>query len=98
MDKYEQLLALLRNYLSPHAATAKLNLYFAASNLNRDSKVDILQLAQLRTGATGLLAGIVGMASANRSIQKIELLNRNEQQQLMSCYSKLLSEGRAVAG
>ncbi|MCJ8300141.1 MAG: hypothetical protein MJK13_14565, partial [Pseudomonadales bacterium] len=34
------------------------------------------------------------MASANRSIQKIELLNSNEQQQLMSCYSKLLAEGQ----
>ena len=94
LDKYDHLLRLLRNYLSQEAATAKLNHYFSDSNLSRESKVDILQLAQLRTGATGLLAGIVGMASANRSIQKIELLNSNEQQQLMSCYSKLLSEGQ----
>jgi len=92
LDKYEHLLGLLRNYLSLEAATAKLDLYFAASDLSREGKVDILQLAQLRTGATGLLAGIVGMASANRSIQKIELLNSTEQQQLLTCYSKLLVE------
>jgi len=93
-EKYDALLTLFSKYLTKNTASHKLEQYFNDHQLNQNSNVNILQLAKLCAGATGLLAGIIGMASASRAIKKTELINDFEREKLKYCYSQLLAQSQ----
>jgi len=93
-EKYNTLLALFCKYLTKNTATDKLERYFNDNALSQKSNVNILQLSKLCADATGLLAGIIGMASASRAITKMDLINDIEREQLKYCYSQLLAQSQ----
>jgi signal transduction histidine kinase len=81
---------LLAEYLSDHERDEKISLCITRSNLERTPYINILELAKLKAQSTSILAGIIGMATANKVIKTIELIDKNEQILLSSCYSDLL--------
>ena len=93
-SKYDTLLLLLNKYLSREAAVQKLDRYFAQSKLTKESNVDIIQLTKLCSDVTGLLAGIIGMASASRVINHLVLLTEQERDKLKHCYTQLLADSQ----
>ncbi|GAA0813161.1 hypothetical protein GCM10009111_08110 [Colwellia asteriadis] len=91
-EKLNKIDVLLAEYLPLTERKNKINLCITRAKLNNNTKINILELAQLKAQATSVLAGIIGMASANNAMKSIELLNDNEQALLSTCYSELLAK------
>jgi len=91
-NKLQLLSNLINHYLSDAETQRKLELCCKLCEVDPLDEVDVIQLSQLRNKATSMLAGIIGMAAANRAIQSIELLNKQEQELLSNSYSDLLAQ------
>jgi len=81
---------LFAQYLPRVDSIEKVNLCLSRINLKDNASLNIVELAKLKAQATSILAGIIGMATANKALRDIKLLNESEQSLLASCYSDLL--------
>lgn len=93
-DKYQLLLLFLKRYLADDKAEQKLALCWYRCGFNHDEPINILQLSQLRTTITNMLAGLIGMAAANRAIKSISLMSDYEHKLLADCYTDLLAKSQ----
>ena len=93
-NKLKLLSQLINNYLPDTETQYKLDLCCQQCEVDPDENIDILQLSQLRSRVMSMLAGIIGMAAANRAIKSIELLNEQEQDLLTNSYSELLAKSQ----
>jgi len=91
-NKLQLLSDLINNYLSNTETKRKLELCCKLCEVDPLEDVNVIQLSLLRNKVTSMLAGIIGMAAANRAIKSIELLNKQEQELLSNSYSDLLAQ------
>jgi Na+/proline symporter/signal transduction histidine kinase len=91
-NKLQILTDLINNYLPNTETKRKLELCCKLCEVDPHNDVNVIQLSQLRNKATSMLAGIIGMAAANRAIKSIELLNKQEQALLSNSYSDVLAQ------
>ncbi|MCP4323637.1 MAG: hypothetical protein GY787_17665, partial [Alteromonadales bacterium] len=89
-DKSKLLLQLFLRYLPAEQAEAKLNLCYQQSGFHETQQINVLQLSQLRANSVRLLAGIIGMAAADKAIHSIKLFTSSEQKTLTTSYAALL--------
>lgn len=93
-NKLKLLSELINNYLPNQETQHKLDLCCQRCEINVNDHVDVIQLSQLRSQVTSMLAGIIGMAAANQAIKSVELLNEQEQEILANSYSELLAQSQ----
>ena len=93
-NKLQLISELINNYLPDSETQNKLDLCCQQCEVRPPDNIDVIQLSQLRAQVTSMLAGIIGMAAANRAVKSIELLNDNEQELLASSYSDLLAQSQ----
>ncbi|MCP5077829.1 MAG: hypothetical protein GY951_07200, partial [Psychromonas sp.] len=91
-DKSKLLLQLFLRYLPAEQAEAKLNLCYQQSGIYGALQINVLQLSQLRATSVSLLAGIIGMATADKAIHSIKLFSESEQKTLSTSYAELLAQ------
>ena len=92
--KLKLLVQLLIRYIPQDKAFDKIALCCQQCHLSKEQSIDVIQLSQLKTQVTNVLAGIIGMAAANRAVQTIELFNRDEQELLSASYSEILAKSQ----
>jgi len=92
-EKFDKIIDVVSRYLPSKTAHNKLVHCFEECKFESE-QINILQLAKLRSRVTSLLAGLIGMALANKAIHAIDLLNKSEQNLLATCYSDILSKAQ----
>ena len=92
-EKFDKIIDVVSRYLPSQTAHNKLVHCFEECKFESE-QINILQLAKLRSRVTSLLAGLIGMALANKAIHAIDLLNKSEQNLLATCYSDILSKAQ----
>lgn len=90
-DKKAMLLVLLSKYLSTSEAEKKVGQSLSKLGLQDETYINIVELTSLRAKLTNALAGIIGMAAANKAMNAISLFTGGEQQRLTHYYSTLLA-------
>jgi Na+/proline symporter/signal transduction histidine kinase len=95
LDVKQQLLTTLFNrYLPESSAKLKIKICCEMCQINDHRWINVLQLSQLQSSATNMLAGIIGMASANKTMKSLQLFGTSEQTLLASSYSYLLAQSQ----
>ena len=90
--KFELLVKLFSRYIPEQQAIDKMNLCCLQCNINERIMIDVLQLSQLRARAVSLLAGLIGMAAADKALNSIHLFTKNEKNTLSVSYAQLLAQ------
>jgi len=90
-DKLAVLQTLLGKYLPEQDAKKKLAQCLSKANLVDREYIDIVELTTLRSKLTNTLAGIIGMAAANKAVSNLVVLSESEEEELRQYYSELLA-------
>ena len=80
-----------QQYLPEDLAKLKLQQSLAKAEILDQEHINIVELSSLKNAALNSLAGAIGMASAYKAFNNINLINLDEEQQLASYFSKFFA-------
>ena len=89
--KIDKILTLFKNYFAEPVSKRKLDLCLANAGINTNSKISIIELANLRSETEKVIAGAVGTAVANKELDEAEIISEKEKDELKSIYASLLT-------
>lgn len=81
-----------QQYLPESLAEVKLQQSLEKATIDKQEKINIVELSSLKNAALNSLAGAIGMASAYKAFNKIDLINAAEEQQLASYFSHFFAQ------
>lgn len=81
-----------QQYLPEPLAELKLQQSLEKAEIYNQENINIVQLSSLKNAALNSLAGAIGMASAYKAFNKINLINADEEQQLASYFSQFFAQ------
>ena len=81
-----------QQYLPEPLAAVKLQKSLEKSEIHKQENINIVQLSSLKNAALNSLAGAIGMASAYKAFNNIDLINADEEQQLASYFSHFFAQ------
>jgi Na+/proline symporter/signal transduction histidine kinase len=81
-----------QQYLPEPLAALKLQQSLAKAEIHHQKNINIVQLSSLKNAALNSLAGAIGMASAYKAFNNIDLINADEEQQLASYFSHFFAQ------
>lgn len=83
---------LFLQYMPKQMADAKLKGCLDKTEINSQNKINIAELSILKNSALNALAGVIGMASAYRAFDRVEIITDEEQALLASYFSRFLAQ------
>jgi len=81
-----------QQYLPEPLAEVKLHQSLGKATIDKQEKINIVELSSLKNAALNSLAGAIGMASAYKAFNNIDLINAEEEQQLASYFSHFFAQ------
>jgi len=81
-----------QQYLPESLAEVKLQQSLGKATIYKQEKINIVELSSLKNAALNSLAGAIGMASAYKAFNNIDLINAEEEQQLASYFSHFFAQ------
>jgi len=81
-----------QQYLPEPLAEVKLQQSLQKATIHEQENINIVELSSLKNAALNSLAGAIGMASAYKAFNKINLINAEEEQQLASYFSHFFAQ------
>lgn len=79
-------------YMPKSLAETKLQHSLEKAEILQQQKITIGELSSLKNAALNGLAGAIGMASAYKAFEKVDLINLDEEQQLASYFSRFFAQ------
>ncbi len=90
--KHQLIKQVFLQYMPEELAELKLQQSLEKAEINQQEKINIGELSSLRNAALNALAGAIGMASAYKAFNKVDLINADEEQQLTSYFSRFFAQ------
>jgi Na+/proline symporter/signal transduction histidine kinase len=81
-----------QQYLPESLAEVKLQQSLKKATIDKQKNINIVELSSLKNAALNSLAGAIGMASAYKAFNNIDLINAEEEQQLASYFSHFFAQ------
>lgn len=92
--KIVMLVRLVSRYVETSSAEQKVRQCSLHCKIAGKERVNVLELLKLKNSVTNMLAGLVGMATANKAMKAIELFTDSEQKELSNSYYGLIAKSQ----
>lgn len=84
--------AIFQQYMPETLVDAKIEQCLITAKVHNKSSINIAELSTLKNAALNALAGVIGMASAYRAFNSINIITDEEQQQLATYFSRFFAQ------
>jgi len=97
-QKKEQLLAILKKYLSSSEASNIIERSLSNLKLSEEKMVSVVKVADLCSEVERSLAGIIGSAASYRALRRASIFTEEEEKELTSAYGEILAGMKVSPG